>query len=66
MLQTEHTVEFLVKRVFRIYSLYVTAVLIHSIVLLLLGAPVPWGILLPQVLLIGDFFGTPYALARVE
>lgn len=66
VLQREGTLEFLVKRVFRIYPLYVTAVLVEAAGLWLMGRPTPWSVLVPQLLLIGDWTGTPYALAGVE
>jgi peptidoglycan/LPS O-acetylase OafA/YrhL len=66
VLQTEATSEFLIKRVFRIYPLYMAAVLMHSAFLFFLGNAVPWTTLLLQLLLVGDLFGTPYALAGVE
>lgn len=66
VLQTEPPGQFLIKRAFRIYPLYMAAVLIHSTVLLLIGRPVPLTVLLPQLLLVGDIFGTPYALEGVE
>jgi peptidoglycan/LPS O-acetylase OafA/YrhL len=68
ILQYEDTKDFLIKRAFRIYPLYVAAVLIELTMSHFLdGAPYPEArILIPRVLLIGDFFGTPYALANVE
>ncbi len=66
VLQKEGTVEFLVKRAFRIYPLYMIAVLIQYALLASNGnAPDPL-ILLSQLLLIGDLFGTPLALNGVE
>ncbi len=66
ILQTEHSKEFLIKRFFRIYPLYIVAVLIQYIPLLALGRLLDISILLPQLLLLGDFFATPYALNGVE
>lgn len=66
VLQREGTLEFLIKRVFRIYPLYIAAVLVEAGGLWLLGRPPAWQVLVPQLLLIGDWFGTPYALANVE
>lgn len=66
VLQRERTVEFLVKRAFRIYPLYVTAVLVEATGLWFRGRPPVWQELVPQLLLIGDWTGTPYALAGVE
>jgi len=68
VLQRERTSEFLIRRMFRIYPLFVAAVLLE----LLLN----WGInnvpfppvsrLLPTLFLIGDFTGTGYSLGGVE
>lgn len=66
VLQRERTIEFLIKRVFRIYPLYITAVLVEAAGLWFMGRPPPWQVLGPQLLLIGDWTGTPYALAGVE
>lgn len=63
ILQTEQPTEFVVKRIFRIYPLYVVAVLVTYIIA---GVPPDLSVLIPQLLLIGDFFNTPYALAGVE
>ena len=65
VLASEQPTSFLIRRIFRIYPLYITAVLIQIIV------QNNWGslsltILVPQLLLIGDFFGTPYTLTGVE
>lgn len=66
VLQTERTGEFLIKRVFRIYPLYMVAVLSEYLLLSAAGKATPLSILLPQLLLIGDFIGTPYVLNGVE
>ena len=66
VLQRERTAEFLVKRVFRIYPLYVTAVLLEAAGLWVMGKRPDWHELGPQLLLIGDWTGTPYALGGVE
>jgi peptidoglycan/LPS O-acetylase OafA/YrhL len=63
VLQTQTPREFLIKRVFRIYPLYVFAVVLTYFLWGRLITPVQ---LLQQVLLIGDFFGTPLALGIVE
>lgn len=68
VLQKEDTVEFLIKRVFRIYPLYIFAVfseayigfIVHGIEL------PPLSIWVPRLLLLGDFFDTPYSLMGVE
>ncbi|MBC7624590.1 MAG: acyltransferase [Aeromicrobium sp.] len=66
VLQTEQTVEFLVKRAFRIYPLYMLAVIVQYALLAIAGQAPNLQILLPQLLLVGDFFGTPYTLNGVE
>ncbi len=66
VLQTEEPVEFIVKRVFRIYPLYIFAVLLEHVLLALYGQAPGLSTLLPQLLLVGDIFGTPYALNGVE
>lgn len=66
VLQRETTVEFLIKRVFRIYPLYVLAVLIEQGGLLFQGQAIEGRVLLAQLLLIGDGLGTPYTLGGVE
>jgi peptidoglycan/LPS O-acetylase OafA/YrhL len=68
VLQAETTIEFLIKRVFRIYPLYIFAVLtevflgsmVHGV-----GLP-PLSILIPRLLLLGDFFDTGYSLGGVD
>ena len=68
VLQRERAGEFLLRRIFRIYPLYIAAVLIETLLAaLLLGQAVPpLSVMIPRLLLIGDLFGTPYALAGVE
>lgn len=66
VLQTELTGEFLIKRAFRIYPLYIVAVLIQYIPLAIIGRAPIWSTLVAQILLIGDFLSTPYALSGVE
>jgi peptidoglycan/LPS O-acetylase OafA/YrhL len=68
VLQMEAPLEFMIKRIFRIYPLYVVAVFLewgmwHH----LNNIPFPsFSVLIPQLLLIGDFFQTPHTLASVE
>lgn len=66
VLRSESPAEFLIKRAFRIYPLYWFAVFAE----IMFGArPVPFpalNILIPRLLLIGDFTGTFYALESVE
>lgn len=68
VLQKEGTGEFIVRRIFRIYPLYVIAVLSEVVVThTVMNVPLPsLGELVPKLLLIGDFFSTPYALGGVE
>lgn len=66
VLQSEHSLEFIVKRLFRIYPLYIFAVLLYSVVKWREGYAIDFSSLLKQLLLIGDFFGTPYSLNGVE
>jgi peptidoglycan/LPS O-acetylase OafA/YrhL len=67
VLQTEQPTEFIIKRIFRIYPLYVSAVLLQTIMQFLSSGELPdLLIIVPQLLLIGDLFGTPYTLAGAE
>lgn len=63
VLQMQKPLEFLIKRAFRIYPLYVFAAVLTYF---LWGQVISPMQLLQQVLLIGDFFGTPLALGIVE
>lgn len=63
VLQSQKPIEFLIKRAFRIYPLYVFATVLTYF---LWGQAITPLQLLQQVLLIGDFFGTPLALGIVE
>ncbi|RBL70663.1 acyltransferase [Pseudomonas sp. MWU13-2625] len=68
VLQMEAPLEFMIKRIFRIYPLYVVAVLLEWVMwhhLNNIPFP-PLSVLIPQLLLIGDFFQTPNTLASVE
>jgi peptidoglycan/LPS O-acetylase OafA/YrhL len=65
VLSVEQTTSFLIRRLFRIYPLYMTAVLIQIIV------ENSWSglslkTLILQLLLMGDFFAVPYTLTGVE
>ena len=65
--QTHETWVFGIKRIFRIYPLYITAVLLQTAVLYFYKHKAPvLEHLIPQMLLLGDFFHTPYALSGVE
>lgn len=66
VLQRETTAEFLIKRVFRIYPLYMLAVLVEQTGLMLQGDELKVSVLLAQLLLIGDWLDTPYTLGGVE
>lgn len=61
VLMREDARTFVIRRVFRIYPLYVLAVLIHCAL-----APRPWSVLLLQLTLLGDWTHTPHALNGVE
>jgi peptidoglycan/LPS O-acetylase OafA/YrhL len=66
VLSLEQTTNFLIRRVFRIYPLYIAAVLIQILLFGEIGGDFSLNVLVPQLLLIGDFFGSPYTLAGVE
>lgn len=68
VLQKEGATDFLIKRIFRIYPLYIFAVIMEMIFdSAFNGVPaLPLSVIIPRILLIGDFFNTPYALAGVE
>lgn len=63
VLEKETPREFAIKRVFRIYPLYMVATLLWLATDR--GTPT-WSTIVPQILLIGDLFKTPYALNEVE
>jgi peptidoglycan/LPS O-acetylase OafA/YrhL len=68
VLQTECARDFLIKRIFRIYPLYIFAVimeLIFDFAFREIPLP-PLSVIIPRILLIGDFFSTPYGLNGVE
>lgn len=68
VLQKEVAADFLIKRIFRIYPLYIAAIVMEAAVgNLLTGIPLPdITVFIQRILLIGDFYDTPYALAGVE
>ncbi|VEF10333.1 sugar acetylase [Pseudomonas fluorescens] len=68
VLSAERPVEFLIKRVFRIYPLYAFAVIMQVLLeSYVQGISMPsLGVLIPRLLLIGDFLGTPMGLGGVE
>jgi len=63
VLQKEKPVEFMIKRVFRIYPLLIVAIITQ---VLLQDAPIDYMQTLQQISLMGDFFQAPHALAGVE
>lgn len=67
VLQKEATLDFYFKRIFRIYPLYIFAVLTETLIQYSNGAAIPpLSILIPRLLLIGDFFNTPLSLTGIE
>lgn len=66
VLKAEAPGSFLLRRFFRIYPLYVAAVLLSHVLALRSGTAVDTLTLIQQLSLLGDFFGTPYALVGVE
>lgn len=67
VLQNERPLEFYLKRIFRIYPLYIFAVFCEIALQLYNGIPTPpLTVIIPRLLLIGDFFDTPLALGEVE
>jgi len=68
VIQFEKPTEFLIKRFFRIYPLYAAAIVLEAVMERTInGLPFPpLSVFVPRLLLIGDFFSTPYALLNVE
>lgn len=68
VLQKESPSEFLIKRAFRIYPLYILAVILEVVLgYAINGTKIPSAsTMIPRLLLIGDFFQTPTGLANVE
>lgn len=67
VLQKEKFIEFGIKRVFRIYPLYIFAVILELSINSYHGAELPpMSVVVPRLLLLGDVFHTPYALGGVE
>lgn len=64
VVMNESTAVFAIKRVFRIYPLYIFACLLEWG--LTQGPPLDWHLRLAQWLLIGDLVGAPYTLGFVE
>lgn len=68
VLQSENSLTFIVRRIFRIYPLFIAAVLMEATAWHYVAqAPFPsFAELLPKLLLLGDFFDVPYSLGGVE
>lgn len=67
VLQSEAPADFLFKRIFRIYPLYIFAVAMELAFNAASGVALPdMTTIIQRMLLIGDFFNTPYGLAGVE
>lgn len=67
VLQSEAPADFLFKRIFRIYPLYIFAVAMELAFNVASGVALPdLATIIQRMLLIGDFFNTPYGLAGVE
>lgn len=68
VLRIESSLEFLIKRAFRIYPLYIAAVLMETVSNYAFSGYLETSIYvwIPRLLLIGDFFNTPLALSNVE
>lgn len=63
----ENVTEFIIRRFFRIYPLYIVAVLVEaSLRYLYMKTFVGWTVLLQQLSLLGYFFQTPHTLGNVE
>lgn len=68
VLRGEGTLEFAIKRIFRIYPLYMFAVILEVVLnhfVFYIPAP-PMSVIVQRLLLVGDLFDTPYGLASVE
>ena len=63
VLRSEKPLEFAIKRIFRIYPIYFVAVFFQIVVSGNFPAP---GVLVAQLLLVGDFFDAPNTLGGVE
>ena len=67
VLQKEKTLVFYIKRFFRIYPLYISVILLGCVLKYIQDSSIPpANILIPRLLLLGDFFDTPLALGGVE
>lgn len=68
VLISENTPNFILKRIFRIYPIYIAAVLIEISLSHFFNGPqdINWLHIFARLSLLGDWFGTPYGLAGVE
>jgi peptidoglycan/LPS O-acetylase OafA/YrhL len=66
VIQSESPAQFAIKRLFRIYPIYIFAVLLRNLLYSRFGQADSPGIILNQLTLLGDFSGTPYALGGIE
>lgn len=70
VLQAQQPIVFFIKRIFRIFPLYIIAVLSQICINSFFWRELPdlseLSNVIPQLLLIGDLFGTPYTLGGVE
>lgn len=68
VLISESTSEFIIKRIFRIYPVYIFAVSLEIFFGYLVHKtnPPEVGVILSRMALVGDWFATPYGLAGVE
>lgn len=70
VLQHEAPTDFLIRRIFRIYPLFVFAVLVEILFHWMNTGSLPpqaaFPVLIPTLLLLGDFFGSPYVIGGVD
>lgn len=68
VLQSEPTQEFIIKRIFRIYPLFIFAVILQALLdRYVSGIPfADFWMWIPRLLLLGDYFGVPPAIGSVE
>lgn len=67
VLQTEKPLEFLIRRIFRIYPLFIFAVLFqYCLIVFVSHGQIDFKTLIVWLLLVGDFFNAPLALNGVE
>lgn len=68
VLQSEPTTEFIIKRIFRIYPLFIFAVIMQALLdRYVSGVPfADFWMWIPRLLLLGDYFGIPPVIGSVE